>query len=76
MKTLPADTPVTRPVPSTVAIVLSEVFQVPSPVASFSCVVLPTQTLYVPVIGDTTGTALTVTVDVTAVLQPFTLTTV
>ncbi len=63
MLTTPAATPVTTPVPEpTVAIDVLPLLHVPPPVASERVVVLPTQTVGVPVIAD--GNAETVTTSV------------
>ena len=65
---VPAATPVTTPVePMTVAWLVVPLVHVPPPVAELSDVVLPTQTLAVPVMAA--GLALTVTVAV-AVHRP------
>ena len=53
--TVPAPTPVTRPVPSTVAFGVLLLVHNPPPVTSLSCVVNPTHTLVVPVIDEGKG---------------------
>ena len=66
----PAATPVITPEALTVATAVLLEDQVPLAVASLKVVVDPTQTLVVPVMAATTGSALTVTLVVTAVVQP------
>jgi hypothetical protein len=72
----PAATPVTTPEALTVATAVLLEDQAPPVVASLKVVVEPTQTLVVPVIAATTGSALTITPVVTAVVQPLALVTV
>jgi hypothetical protein len=72
----PAETPDTIPEALTVATAVLLEDQVPPEVASLKVVVEPTQTLVVPVMAATTGSALTVTPEVTAVIQPLALVTV
>ena len=72
----PADTPVTTPPALIVATAPLDELHTPPAVASDKVVVLPTHTVVVPVIAATTGSALTVTVAVTAVTQPAPLVTV
>ena len=67
---MPAVAPVTKPVVLIVATAGVALVQVPPTVASANCVVKPTQTAAVPVIGATVGTALTVTVCVAELVQP------
>ena len=61
MVTAPAATPLTKPELLTVAVPTAELDHTPLAVALANCVVLPTQTLFVPVIAATTGNGLTVT---------------
>ena len=68
IKVVPGDTPVTKPpavnIPAEliVAIPVSELDQEPPAVASANCVVDPTQTVDVPMIEATVGSAFTVIV--------------
>lgn len=64
MVTLPAAMPDTTPVLLTVAMPVLLLVQVPLGVEEDRVVVLPIQTVVLPVIGLTTGTALTVRVAV------------
>ena len=64
------------PVEPTVATEPSLLLHTPPLVASLRVVVEPAHTLIVPVIADTVGNGLTVTVDVTIVTQPKPLVTV
>lgn len=59
MVVVPAETPVTMPVPATVAIAVLSLLQTPPVVASVKGVVAPMQTAVIPVIEE--GTGLTVT---------------
>ena len=59
MVSVPTETPVTNPLPFTVAEELL-LFQVPPAVISDNCVVLPTATVVLPVIGATIGAKITV----------------
>ena len=70
MATVPDTTPVTTPVAETVAIAELLVDQVPFGVALFNAIVDPTHNEDAPVIAATVGNALTVTVVVTALVQP------
>jgi hypothetical protein len=65
---VPAETPVTRPVASTVAIAVLLLLQVPPIVASFKLLVAPTQALGVPVMAA--GAVLTDTTVDARVPQP------
>jgi hypothetical protein len=71
----PAATPVTMPEALTVAMAVLLEDQVPPAVTSLKVVVDPTQTLVVPVMAATTGSAFTVTPVVTAVVHPLALVT-
>ena len=64
MVDVPADTPVTRPVPAIVAAVVLLLLHVPPMVASVSGVVEPTHTVAVPVIAGGPEVTFTVTVDI------------
>ena len=64
MVAVPAALPRTTPVELTEAIALLLLLQVPPDVASANVVVAPTQTVVVPVIGDTVAPVLTVTIAV------------
>ena len=65
MVTVPADTPVTTPVPEpTVALLVLLLLQVPPVVASVNAVVKPAHTLVVPVIEAGNGFTVTVIVGV------------
>ena len=66
----PAATPETTPEALTVATAVLLEDQVPPLVASLRVVVEPTQTLVVPVMAATVGSALTVTVVVAVEVQP------
>ena len=72
MVEVPADTPVTKPVPSIVAIVVAVLVHAPPPAASVSGVVDNAHTVAVPVITPVTASGLTVTTFVAAATpQPF-----
>ena len=73
---LPADTPVTTPLASTVATAVFDDVQTPFEVALESAVVEPAHTSVVPVIAATTGRGLTVTDVDTDDVQPLPLVTV
>ena len=72
--TVPADKAVTKPALVTLALEPSELVQVP-PVAGESCVVLPTQTEFEPVML-TVGLAFTLMVELAVPVQPTLLVTV
>lgn len=74
MVAVPAATPVTRPEAETVATLVLEEVQVPPVVALFKVVVPPAHTVAVPVIGGTTGAAVTVTVVLLDPVQPLLVT--
>ena len=59
MVVVPADTPVTTPVPETVATMVVLLFQVPPP-PSLNVVVKPTHTDIVPDIADGSGFTVTI----------------
>ncbi len=67
---VPADTPVTRPVPSIVATPGVSLDHTPPAVSSASCVVDPSHTTDDPVIEATTGSGLTVIVTTAEFVQP------
>jgi hypothetical protein len=68
---LPAAMPATTPVLIlTVATDVLDELHTPPPVASASVILLPLHTLVVPVIGDTTGNELIVTIVLTMLVQP------
>ena len=72
---VPADTPLTTPVLAlTVAMLVLEELYVPPDVADVNVVVAPAHTVAVPVSASTVGSAFTVTVLVTLVEHPFSLT--
>jgi len=75
MVTEPAFTPVTKPLPLTVAIAVLLLIHVPPDFASESCVVKPAHTVAVPVIAPTEGVALTV-IDFDLTIIPQTLFTI
>jgi hypothetical protein len=70
MVVVPAATPVTTPEALTVATAVLEEDHVPPAVTSARVVVDPAQTVVVPVIAATTGSALTVTVVEELAVQP------
>ena len=76
MVSFPKETPVTTPVLLTVAIAELLLVHVPPLVALVRVVVEPTQVELIPAIAATTGAEVTVTVVVTAVVQPVELVTV
>ncbi len=67
---VPAATPETMPVEPTVATAILLLVHVPPPVVLASAVLAPTHTVAVPVIADTEGNELTVTIVVEAPTQP------
>ena len=72
---VPADTPDTTPVEAlTVAMLVLEELYEPPLVAEVNVVVAPAHTVAVPVRGSTVGSAFTVTVLVTDVEHPFSVT--
>lgn len=73
---VPAETPVTTPALETVATAVLLDVHVPPVVAEANCVVKPEQTFVAPVIAATDGNAFTVTLVVTAFVQPFIFVTV
>jgi len=76
MVAVPADTPLTTPVLPTVATDVLPLLHTPPLVASLRLVAEPAHTFIVPVIADTVGNGLTVTDEVTVVIQPKPLVTV
>jgi hypothetical protein len=76
MVVIPVEIPVTTPDVDTEPTAVAELAQTPDGVVDDSVILLPTQTLPLPVMALTVGSALTVNVKVANVVHPYPLTTV